>query len=110
MQTFRRKDAIYCACGVEFQDEAKKDAHELTCLISRPGLTHAVKRRFAELTEETDDRGAALTQAFLEVRACATKKVALKCCGVFYANAESLKRHRRKKHKNHMPPDALVED
>ena len=109
VRKFHSKEPISCACGLEFRDEAKKDAHELTCVISRPGVTAAVKRRFAELTETTDDRGAALTQAFLEVRACATQKIALKCCGAFYANAESLKRHRRKKHKNNSP-DAPTED
>ena len=109
VRKFHAKEPISCACGLEFHDEAKKDAHELTCVISRPGVTAAVKRRFAELTETTDDRGAALTQAFLEVRACATRKMALKCCGVFYANVESLKSHRRKKHKNN-PPDAPTED
>ena len=73
VQKFHAKEPISCACGLEFRDEAKKDAHELTCVISKPGATAAVKRRFAELTETTDDRGAALTQAFRGACQCDAK-------------------------------------
>ena len=102
-------ETFSCACGLEFRSQAKKDAHELTCVISKPGATAAVKRRFAELSEETEDRGVALTQAFQEVRDEATEKRALLCCNVAFANAKSLKRHWRKMHKVNAP-DAPTED
>ena len=102
-------ETFSCACGLEFRSQAKKDAHELTCVISKPGATAAVKRRFAELSEETEDRGVALTQAFQEVRDEATEKRALLCCNVAFANAKSLKRHWRKMHRVNAP-DAPTED
>ena len=89
------------------EDQAKKDAHEQTCVISRPGVTAAVKRRAAELSETTDDRAVAVTQAFQEVSADATEKRALLCCN---QERESLKRGWRKKHRSDAAPDAPDED
>ena len=90
-----------CPCGYQFQDATKLKHHEEICVLSKKGATKAIKRKFAELCADTEDRNAACTQAFSEVRAEAKKRLECKCshCGVCFANKDSLKRHIRKTHK-----------
>ena len=90
-----------CQCGYKFQDAAKLSKHEEKCVLSKKGATIAIKRKFADLCAEMDDRNAACTQAFSEVRAAAAKRFACKCahCGICLASDESLKRHLRELHK-----------
>ena len=93
------KEVQSCACGQEFRDAAVKDEHELTCVVSRPGATIAIKRRFSELCEQDGDRNMAIATALREVRDEAAQKLVLRCCGVLYASPDSLRRHKQKKHR-----------
>ena len=90
-----------CPCGLKLQDATKLQQHAEHCVLSRKGATSAIKRKFAELCADTEDRNAAYTQAFSEVRAEAKKRLECKCshCGVCFANKDSLKRHIRKTNK-----------
>ena len=99
VRKFHDTEVVSCACGEEFRDAAKKEEHERACVVSRPGATVAVKRRFSELCEESGDRNGAIAQALQEVRTEAQNKLCLRCCGVMYASPDSLRRHKRKKHK-----------
>ena len=98
-----------CPCGLKLQDATKLQQHAEHCVLSKRGATSAIKRKFAELCADTssgagnemEDRNAACTQAFTEVRAEAQKRLECKCshCGVCFANKDSLKRHIRKTNK-----------
>ena len=91
-----------CQCGYKFQDEKKLHSHQEDCVLSKPGATRAIKRRFAELSADTDDRNGACTQAFSEARQAA--KLCLenwrRKCGLCFANAESPTRHFRTQHES----------
>ena len=39
-----------CLCGYKFQDEKKLRSHQEDCVLSKPGATRAIKRRFEELS------------------------------------------------------------
>ena len=99
VKRFHEKTMISCACGQEFSDEAVKDEHELTCVVSRPGATVAIKRRFSKLCEQGGDRNMAIAMALREVRDEAAQKLVLRCRGVLYTSPDSLSRHKRKKHR-----------
>ena len=90
-----------CPCGYKFHNSANLHSHEETCVLSKRGATKAIKRRFEELCADTEDRNAACTQAFSEVRQQAKKRLECKCemCGLCFQNRESLKTHIRKIHK-----------
>ena len=90
-----------CPCGLSFDYSANLRVHEDKCVLSKRGATSAIKRKFAELCADTEDRNAACTQAFSEVQAEAKRRLECKCshCGVCFANKDSLKRHIRKTHK-----------
>lgn len=93
--------ALKCPCGLKLQDAKKLEQHATHCVLSKRGATLAIKRKFAELCADTEDRNTACTQAFAEVRAEAKKRLECKCnhCGLCFADKESLKRHKRKTHK-----------
>ena len=84
-----------CQCGYKFQDDKKLRSHQEACVLSKPGATRAIKRRFAELSADTDDRNGACTQAFSEVRQAAKLRLENRCdhCGICFASRESLRSH-----------------
>ena len=86
--------SLTCNCGAALQDMEKFREHQEGCVLSPPGATKAVKRRFEEIAEE--NRKAAALQAFNEVAQAARAKLAKTCtsCGKSYANASKLQRHR----------------
>jgi len=88
--------SLVCDCGAALQDMKKFNEHQERCVLSRPGATAAVKRRFEEV--EGDDREAAALQALGDVAAAARAKLAMTCarCGVSFNHKCSLKRHREK--------------
>ena len=75
-------------------DEFKE--HQEACILSQPGATNAVKRRFDEI--EGDDRAGAMIQALEEVAVAANAEMARTCfgCGASFTNVKSMGRHRRK--------------
>ena len=87
--------ALVCDCGAALQDMQKFHDHQEGCILSRPGATTAVKRRFEEIADE--DSEAAALQAFDEVARAARKKLATTCarCGKGYVSVSSLGRHQR---------------
>ena len=86
-----------CPCGYSFPDQHKLKIHQEGCVLSKKGATVAIKRKFAELCANTEDRNAACTQAFSEIRAEAQTRLECRCshCGVCFASKDSLKRHIR---------------
>ena len=86
-----------CPCGYSFPDQHKLKIHQEGCVLSKKGATVAIKRKFAELCANTEDRNAACTQAFSEIRAEAQTRLECRCshCGVCFASKDSLKRHLR---------------
>ena len=85
-----------CDCGAALQTMDKFHAHQEGCVLSRPGASRAVKRRFSEIEDE--DREAAALLAVADVAAAARAKLAMTCarCGVSFNHKCSLKRHREK--------------
>ena len=90
--------ALVCDCGVALQTMGEFHDHQEGCILSRPGATTAVKRRFSEIAASGEDSEAAALEAFDEVARAAWAKLATTCakCGGSFANAASLGRHKRK--------------
>ena len=86
-----------CPCGHKFHNTANLRSHEEACVVSKRGATKAIKRRFEELCADTDDRNAACTEAFSEVRQQAKKRLECKCetCGLCLKSCDRLKAHIR---------------
>ena len=87
-----------CPCGYSFPNKSNLQKHQESCVLSKKGATVAIKRKFAELCADTEDRNAACAQAFTDIRAEAQKRLECRCshCGVCFARKDSLKRHLRK--------------
>ena len=85
-----------CGCGKTFCRSNELDRHQIGCILSKKGATIAVKRRFQELSDQTEDRNAACTQAFEEIRRMAEKRLECTCkdCGKHFKNEASLRKHR----------------
>ena len=86
--------SLVCDCGAALQTMDKFRAHQEGCVLSPPGASRAVKRRFEEI--EGDDREAAALQALGDVAQVARAKLAVTCarCGSCYVNASKLRRHK----------------
>jgi len=86
--------SLVCDCGAALQTMDKFRAHQEGCVLSPPGASRAVKRRFSEIQDE--DRDAAALQALGDVAAAARTKLAVTCarCGSCYVNASKLRRHK----------------
>ena len=85
-----------CDCGETFVQKGNFDRHQNTCILSKRGATQAIKRKFEELSEQMDDRNAACTQAFADIREMAQKRLECVCkdCAKHFKNEASLKKHR----------------
>ena len=69
------------------------------CINTQAGAAKAVKRRFEEISaKKPDDPEGAARQALDEITAAAETRLTMKCgnCGAPFANAKSLRRHKRK--------------
>ena len=88
--------SLVCNCGAPSQSMDEFHARQEKCVLSRPGASRAVKRRFSEIADE--DREAAALLAVAVVAAAARAKLAMTCarCGVSFNHKCSLKRHREK--------------
>ncbi len=87
---------LICDCGETFNRKGNFDRHQVTCILSKQGATKAIKRRFEELCGKMDDRNAACSQAFREVREMAQKRLECVCkdCTKHFKNETSLKKHK----------------
>ena len=85
-----------CDCGQAFAQKNNFDRHQYICILSKRGATKAIKRRFEQLSERMDDRNAACTQAFADIREMAQKRLECVCtgCAKHFKNEGSLKKHK----------------
>ena len=87
---------LICDCGETFNRKGNFDRHQDTCLLSKKGVTKAIKRLFEELSGTMDDRNTACTMAFTAVREMAQKRLECVCtgCTKHFKNDSSLKKHK----------------
>ena len=87
--------SLVCDCGAALQTMDKFRAHQEGCVLSRPGASRAVKRRFSEIEDE--DREAAALLAVADVTRWAQVRLAMTCaaCGATFAKPANLTRHKR---------------
>ena len=87
--------SLVCDCGAALQTMDKFHAHQEGCVLSRPGATAAVKRRFGEIQDE--DREASALLAVADVTRMARVRLAMTCaaCGVPFTQKQTLARHKR---------------
>ena len=88
--------SLVCDCGAMLQTMDKFHAHQEDCVLSRPGASRAVKRRFSEIQDE--DREAAALLAVADVTRWAQVRSNMTCaaCGVHFTLKCNFKRHKLK--------------